>query len=116
MTGEFQEKMDRFWQESDTEALRSKDSQYVQERLARWISNLSPSEREQADEILISWIHSGDSQRQFDALSLISELGVTAAIPELRVLAMEFEQSDKPSAPYDWAWVNRIIGRLREST
>lgn len=65
-----------------------------------------------ANEVLIGWTQSDDAKRRFDALTLIDEFSIVAALPALRELAQEFEDSTETAAPYDWAKVNRIIGRL----
>ena len=80
--------------------------------LESFYRGLTDAELSAADDLLIEWAQSDDVKKRFDALALIDEFSIVAAIPALRTLAEEFEDSAEPSAPYDWAKVNRIIGRL----
>jgi hypothetical protein len=73
---------------------------------------LGPTDKVVADHVLATWVGSAEAKRQFDALVLIDELAVVSALPSLRALAARLESSSEPSAPYDWAWINRIIGKL----
>jgi hypothetical protein len=53
----------------------------------------------------------GENER-FDALFLVNHFEIVSAVPALRILAEWLEHQSTPGAPYEWAKVNRIIGRL----
>ena len=116
MKHDMRRRLQELWSTADLDAKRLKDSQYAQDRLRRFVENLTSEERDAADEVLADWAREGDPRQQFDALSLIDELRINSAIPALQELAETYEASDAPSAPYDWAWVNRIIGHLSEDS
>jgi len=105
-------RLNDIWTRADKEAAERKDSQHALEELARFLGGLAGDERDEAEAAITGWISSTDARRQFDALATIERLEVRSALPALRRLADEYESSTSPSAPYDWAWVNRIIGRL----
>ena len=90
----------------------TKDAQGVTLELAKRYRALSSSERQTVDQILAEWALSSDEVLRFDALSLIDEFRIESALPSLRRLAKILEEADNPGAPYEWAKVNRIIGRL----
>jgi hypothetical protein len=104
--------LDELWDRLDKEGASLKDSHYSTAKLRRFVKGLRGIEREEAESVLADWIFSGDPKRRFDALATIEDLELRSAVPALRRLSAEFEESSSPSAPYDWAWVNRIIARL----
>lgn len=105
-------RLNELWVRADEEAAQRKDSQHALEALVSFLHGLDVGDREDAETTLAEWIFSGDPRRQFDALASIERLEIQSAVPALRRLAAKFERSLAPSAPYDWAWVNRILGRL----
>ena len=114
MTGreEVRERLDRFWLEADREAEGRKDSQYALDRLTAALKDLKGQEREIAETLVSEWVLSGEPRRQFDALAVIERLLLTSAAPALRDLADQLTRSNEPGAPYDLAWVNRILAKL----
>ena len=112
---EFQPLMEAFWDRLDQEADQSKDSQLALNQLQSTYASLDLGEQELAQQVLSAWVESGDSHRRFAALAMIDRLGLRSALPALRRLGEVYEHSEGPSAPYDWAKVNRIIGRLTET-
>jgi hypothetical protein len=104
--------LDEIWSSADREGLEWKDSERGRKTLGRFITSLHGQDRQEAEATLAQWIFSAEPRRRFDALATIETLKLRSALPALRMLARELEDSAAPSGPYDWAWVNRIIGRL----
>ncbi len=100
------------WAIIDREADARKDSHGAVFALESLYRGLTDEERLAADQLLLEWAASSDAKKRFDALALIDEFSIVAALPVLRRLAQGFEDSTEPSSPSDWAKVNRIIGRL----
>jgi hypothetical protein len=73
---------------------------------------LSADERRVVDELLAELAISLDENIRFDALALIGEFRIAAALPALRALAARLEEETFPGAPYEWAKVNRMIGEI----
>ena len=48
------------------------------------------------------------------SLFMIRKFRIASALPALRVLADWLETQDTPGAPYEWATVNRAVGKLVE--
>lgn len=98
--------------ELDSQARLSKDSQGALLGLSQRYRMLDDEQRVTVDGILAEWIVSDDESERFDALALVDEYRVRSALPALRVLAGRLENNASPGAPYEWAKVNRVIGRL----
>lgn len=105
-------RLEEAWRSIDREAEAWKDSHSAVFALESFYRGLAEAELSAADDVLIEWTQSDDVKKRFDALALIDEFSIVAALPALRRLAEEFEDSAEPSSPYDLAKVNRIIGRL----
>jgi len=99
--------LDAAWVRVDADARVSKDSQRAVPELIRLLGTVNPDDRHEADEVVIQWALGTDTARQFDALALIDHFKIVSALPALRDLARRFEAADGPSAPYDWAKINR---------
>ncbi|MEA3502605.1 MAG: hypothetical protein U9R47_07505, partial [Actinomycetota bacterium] len=78
-----------------------------------FVARTQGADRAEVERVLCQWAESGDDLRRFTALAVIDRRGIASAVPTLRRLAAMFEAAQGPSAPYDWAKVNRILGRLR---
>jgi hypothetical protein len=109
---EFRREMEAFWERVDADGERTKDSQLALNELERCYRGLDEGEQQLALVVFTDWILGSDIRRQFAGLAMIDRFSIRAALPSLRELAAIFESVDGPSAPYDWAKVNRIIGRL----
>jgi hypothetical protein len=107
--GEFRKQMETFRNSVDKEARALKDSQLALTWLYDFYRKLDVSERSMADRVLIAWALSQDENLRFDALALIDEYKVTAAIPALWSLAERLGSSSTPGAPYELQKVNRIL-------
>lgn len=105
-------RMDELWRRIDDEAEERKDSPSAVFALEKWYISLRDEDRQAADDVLIEWALSNNDKKRFDALALINRFVIVGAVPALRRLAERLEEATLPSSPYDWAKVNRIIGRL----
>ncbi len=65
-----------------------------------------------ADQVLCEWALSDDEVIRFDALGLISDLKMHAAVPALRRLGDRLRKVRSPSAPFELQKVQRIIGEI----
>jgi hypothetical protein len=101
-------------EEVSVRAIMNKQSQEAVLAMADSYRSLSPDDRLIIDELLIEQLASEDETVRFDALALIREFRILAALPALRALADRLETQHEPGAPYEWAKVSRIIGVLGE--
>ena len=90
-----------------------KDSGQPMAAVEAFVAGTRDADRAEVERVLCKWAERGDNLRQFTALAVIDRLRVTSAVPTLRRLATRFEEAPVPSAPYDWAKVNRILGHLQ---
>ena len=104
----------RFRNEATAQADAEKQSQGALFALFECYRLLSPSDRDLIDVHLAQDLASGDELVRFDALAVIREFRIGGALPQLRALADRLEADDSPSAPYEWAKVNRLVGLLSE--
>ncbi len=109
---EFGRELEVFWERADKDGDRAKDSQLALSELESFYRGLDEKEREFALGMFVDWILGSDSRRQFAGLAMIDRFLIRAALEPLRQLAASLENASGPSAPYAWAKVNRIIGRL----
>ena len=93
-------------------AVASKSSQSVVVELSREYQRLGSDDRAEVDVLLSSWLLSADEAVRFDAVAVVDGNEVCSAIPALRELMGRLEASDEPGAVYEWAKVNRVLGRL----
>jgi hypothetical protein len=87
--------------EYDDEARALKDSYLALDRLCSLYRNFPEERRALADQVLAEWVLLGDEGVRFDAVAMIKECRITAAIPDLRTLAERLSESAAPGAPYD---------------
>ena len=90
----------------------SKSAQEATVELSRRYGLLDEDERAEVDRLLDKWVLSDVKAERFDALAIIYDHGVASAVPALRKLFSRLEESDEVGAPYEWAKVNRLLGRL----
>jgi len=112
---EFRERLNLWFDKTDALRMREKDSQRVLLDTEAFYERLDDEERNLADQVFCEWVAMDGTGRQFVALWLISFHRMISALPALRAAARRFEVASGPSAPYDWAKVNRIIGQLAEA-
>jgi hypothetical protein len=96
----------------DRRYVESKDSQGAVLALAETYGRIPPDQRSEVDTVLLEWVLSDEEGLRFDALAIVDEYRITDAIPVLRALQDRLETESGPGAPYEWAKVNRILGRL----
>ena len=108
------ELMDAFWDRVILKRSREKEPQQAIDDLEAVYRRLDDQERQLADAVISEWLVQDGADRQFAAMSMIDRHGIFSALPALREAAARFEVASGPSAPYDWAKANRIIGRLLE--
>lgn len=104
----------RMCDEESARAATSKQSQEALIAMSARYRALTLDERLVVDRLLAEQLSSDDENVRFDALALISEFSVVSAVPALRQLASWLESQRWPGAPYEWAKVDRIIGRLAQ--
>jgi len=102
----------RFRRSVSDEAEAMKQSQAALFALFERYRRLPVGERHVIDRLLADDVQSDDEGRRFDALAIIREFRIVSALPALRALAARLENASEPSAPYEWAKVNRTIGLL----
>lgn len=112
MTGEAAQRWAEMRRQMDERAVRSKSSQSVVAELCREYRRLGDDERVAVDVVLRSWLLSDDEGERFDAVAVVDDNDVCSAIPALREMMARLEVSDEPGAVYEWAKVNRVLGRL----
>jgi hypothetical protein len=101
---EFRVEMDAYWRAAREEAISSKDPFIVIEQLHALYRKFSTDERCMADQVIAEWALDNDEVRRWDALALIDNLKIVAAIPALRALAERLAQSAEPSESF---WIER---------
>jgi hypothetical protein len=100
--------------EVSARAVASQQSQEAVLVISERYRLLAEGERADVDQLPIDQLASQDETVRFDALALIREFRIIAALPALRVLADWLATQHLPGAPYEWAKVNRLIGVLAE--
>ena len=90
----------------------TKDGHEVPFELSKEYGRLEASDQRKVDQVLAQWVLSDDPTLRFDALSVIGDHQVVAAAPALHDLSLRLEESNEPSAPYEWAKVNRLLRDL----
>jgi hypothetical protein len=108
----FREAFEAFRDRVDAEASAAKSSHDAICELGALYERLDARERLLADGVLADWIVSDDEAKRWDALALVRAYKITSAMAALRELEGKLERSSDPSAPYEWAKVNRLIGLL----
>jgi hypothetical protein len=108
-------RLDRLWRAASDQAVAAKQSQAALVALFDHYRGLSADDRVIVDRLLAEQVASDDATDRFDALAVIGEFRVTSALPALRALADRLAVAPGPSAPYEWAKVNRLIGLLTDA-
>jgi uncharacterized protein with von Willebrand factor type A (vWA) domain len=84
----------------------------VQKRLLQLYNRFDTHERLMANEVLSEWALSVDEATRFDALGLIKDLKIVAAVPSLRKLVERLGKELSPGAPFELEKVERIIAEI----
>jgi hypothetical protein len=109
---EFRREMESYRQQADREAQCQKDSSIVRKRLLQMYSRFDPDERLMASQVLSEWVLSEDEAVRFDALGMIRDLKIVAALPSLRKLAERLGSEQSLGAPFELEKVERIIAEI----
>jgi len=109
---EFRAEMDAYWQSVNEEADALKDSYVALERLRALYGKLDAAERDMADQVISAWLLEDHEGRQWDALVLVTDLAITAAIPALDTLSDRLATSTAPDAAQLAARVRKKINEL----
>ena len=101
-----------------------KDPNSALARIAEKYQQLPQEDRVIVDRLLVEQLQANElvpgapwyegENARFIPEFLIDEFRIVAALPVLRVLGNWLESQDTPGAPYEWAKVNRLIGKLVE--
>lgn len=113
-----------FCAETSERYVRMKDANGAMHVIAAKYAALSATDRAAVDSLLIHQLEPRepnpddpwyeDENARFVPLALVDRFAIAAAVPTLRALAAWLEEQSTPGAPYEWAKVNGILGRLRE--
>ncbi len=109
---EFRDRMDRFWESANHEALELKDPSRALDRLHALYHKFDVPEREFADRVLAEWLGSAEEAKRFDAVALIRAFRIERAIPALEQLAHELCRSGDPGAPFEREKVRNLVANL----
>jgi len=112
---EFRRELDRKWTELDNEAMVQKNSTGALCELIKLYERLDGGDRILADEAITEWIQSTNARKRFDALALVDQFRIQAAIPQLEAAETKLQRRTDPEAPYELAKVKRILERLRNT-
>ena len=79
-------------------------------------STSDDEERAMANQVLAEWVLHDDENVRFDALALIHDFRVDAALHALQHLAERLAMSSAPGAPYELQKVRRIMNSMGSQT
>jgi hypothetical protein len=99
-------------QAADEQASELKDPYLALAMLSDFYRQLETDEGGMASVVLCEWALSDDEALRFDALAMIDEFEVAAALPALQQLLKRLGSSSAPGAFYETQKVKRILARL----
>jgi hypothetical protein len=115
----------RWWGYCETALQRAgKEPNSALPKIAAFYRSLDEAEQADVDELLIERLgrrssaaaapwYEAENARSLPEY-LVGELRIRSALPALRSLAAWLETQETPGAPFEWAMVDRLIGRLVE--
>jgi cysteinyl-tRNA synthetase len=112
---EFRVEMTQYRLAVDAEATSLKDPYVALDRLHSLYRKFDDQERDLADQVLAEWALSQDEKTRFEALALIDDFRITAAVPALHELAARLQSDHAPGAPFELEKVNRLLSDLCSS-
>ena len=112
---EFRREMNEYRKSADERAKELKGPQIASEKLRSLYRSFDAQERIMADRVVIEWVLSDEEGIRFDALALVEDFRIRAAIPALRELASRLGNQRTPGAPFERARTDRIIAELNET-
>jgi hypothetical protein len=105
-----------FWKKVNQVYRNAKDTPSVLPELFDAFRRLDPDERAVVTQVVLEWLESLDEDVRFDALALITEFRISAALPSVQELATRLRGARTVSAPFELEKVDRIISALREAS
>lgn len=109
---EFRLEMASYWRSADDEARTFKDPHVALKRLRALYGKFDDIERQMADQVIGEWALSEDERLRFDALALVENCKIDAAIPALQKLTTHLASNSASSAPDELEKIQRIIAGL----
>jgi hypothetical protein len=103
------------WHEISVRADQMKDSPSAIPALFDAYRSLDPRDTDAVDAVIAAAVESHDETERFDALALVREFKIVAAIPGLRRLASRLQATASPGAPFELAKVMEILGELEQA-
>jgi hypothetical protein len=100
------------WRRADKEARQLRQPMELLLDMKAYYRSLSDQDRAVADTVLIDWVLLGDIGQRFDALALIRDFEITAALPVLRAARRGLDRANGPSVPFDITKVEGVITHL----
>lgn len=97
---------------SENEGRLQKDAQLPLERLRVAFAAIPDDERLNADAVIVEWLASDDENLRFDAIALIDEFRIVAAVPGLDRLRRRLSTSHSPGAPFEVQKIERVLREL----
>jgi hypothetical protein len=116
MSGMTKRAFEDLWARLDSEAQANKFSHEALLRLIESYRAFDRDERDTVDAVLRDWVLEGNPRQQFDALALIDEFAIRAAVPQLQVAMERLDDATGPSVPTDRSKLRRILERLEEAS
>ena len=113
---EFRREMEAYWERIDREFMEKKESHGSVMELMKLYRRFDDDEETMAKHVIVEWLRSAEPRKQFDALALVDQFVIVEALPTLRELQAEAEERTDHEAPYEWARLNRIVGRLTQAS
>ncbi len=89
-------------------AIAAKSAEDIVPELSRAYAALSPQERATVDRVIAQWTTSADESKRFEALALIREHRIVAALAAVDELVQRLAKSTEPGAPYELAKIRRL--------
>lgn len=111
---DFRREMASYRLAADHQGALSKDPYVTLEKLRALYKQLDSADKQMADQVFAEWALSENESIRFDALALIHDLEIRAAVPALLNLATRLTSSSAPSAPYELKKVHRTITHVAE--
>src|SRR5262245_18867586 len=109
---EFRKEMWAYRQAADRDAIALENSNLAWEWLREFYWSLEADRRMLADQVLTEWLLSDDESVRYDALVLIDDFRIAAALPGLHEAAGRLRRSESPGAPFELKKVDRIVNML----
>ena len=116
MSGMTRQAFEDLWARLDSEAQANRFSHEALLRLIESYRALDGDERETVDAVLQDWVLEGNPRQRFDALALIDEFVIRAAVPQLQIALERLGDATGPSAPTDRSKLQRILEHLEEGS